>query len=422
MHRLARRVLTESLRAFGYELPTAIADLVDNAIAAQAKTVWIDFHWAGAASVIVVTDDGKGMDSDELVSAMRLGSRNPLDERELTDLGRFGLGLKTASFSQCRCLSVRTRKLDNDLVTRCWDLDHIARTDDWQLLRGTNEAAETNMHRLVALSHGTSVVWQHLDRVTGHTVIDDEAHHQAFLGQAEKVRQHLGMVFHELMAGASPVEIVLNDHPIKPWDPFLLNEPATQILAVTRLSLRNSIVEVQPFVLPHQSKISRATLDAAAGPHGWVTHEGFYVYRSKRLLVAGDWLGFGWAKEEHYKLARIRIDVPNSLDHDWKIDVTKSRAVPPPQLREELRRLALARELKPSASIRIGAQNLSHRRTLIEYFIWEPVSRHDKTFYRLNREHPLYKRALASSSDRRVRRSLHATCRRDGSTSSYHNR
>jgi hypothetical protein len=259
--------LTESLRAFGYELPTAIADLVDNAITAQAHTVWIDFHWAGATSVIVVTDDGKGMNADELVSAMRLGSRNPLDEREVNDLGRFGLGLKTASFSQCRCVSVRTRKADNDPVTRCWDLDHVARTDDWQLLRGTNQAAEMHMHRLAGLPHGTAAVWQNLDRVTGHTVTDNEAHHQAFLGQAEKVRQHLGMVFHELMAGVSPVEIILNDHPITPWDPFLLNEPATRpnSIVTSKFGCRSAPVRAAPSVKDIARDFRRSSRPARLG-------------------------------------------------------------------------------------------------------------------------------------------------------------
>jgi hypothetical protein len=120
------------------------------------------------------------------------------------------------------------------------------------------------------------------------------------------------------------------------------------------------------------------------------------------LLVPGDWLGFGWAKEEHYKLARIRIDVPNSLDHDWKIDVTKSRAVPPPQLREELRRIGARTRAEAKRIYSYRGAKLVPSAEASRIFIWEPVSRHDKTFYRLNREHPLYKRALTSSSDKRA--------------------
>src|SRR5262245_16230420 len=101
--------LLESLRPFGYDLPTAVADLVDNSVTAGGRKIWVDFHWVGSASTIAVTDDGCGMTAEALVSAMRLGSKNPLDVRDKNDLGRFGLGLKTASFSQCRRVTVRTK-------------------------------------------------------------------------------------------------------------------------------------------------------------------------------------------------------------------------------------------------------------------------------------------------------------------------
>src|SRR5207245_2365312 len=149
----------------------------------------------------------------------------------------------------------------------------------------------------------------------------------------------LGMVFHRLMMDKRPVELLINGRVVQPWDPFLAHEAATQTLPATRLKLRRAVVEVQPFVLPHHSKIAKSTYDAVAGPRGWNAHQGFYVYRNRRLLVPGDWLGFGWAKEEHYKLARIRVEVPNALDHDWAIDVTKSRALPPAALRDDLRRI-----------------------------------------------------------------------------------
>ena len=134
--------MSESLRAFGYELPSAIADLVDNSIFAEARNVWVDFHWNGAQSTICVTDDGHGMDEAVLVDAMRLGSRNPLESRHPRDLGRYGLGLKTASFSQCRRLIVRSRAADGEEVTRCWDLDFVAARNRWLLLREVDASTE----------------------------------------------------------------------------------------------------------------------------------------------------------------------------------------------------------------------------------------------------------------------------------------
>ena len=392
--------LVESLRAFGYELPTALADLVDNSISAHARHVWIEFHWDGTASAISVTDDGRGMTADRLVAAMRPGSQNPRDDREAHDLGRFGLGLKTASFSQCRRVTVRTVTRGGEPATRCWDLDHIARVNDWQLLRAADLAAEPYFQRLAELDHSTTVLWQKLDRLTHGLDTNNERHQQHFLRRAEDVRRHLGMVFHQLMTGKSGVEIRLNGRVVEPWDPFLKDEPATQTLAATRLMLRGSVVEVQPFVLPHQSKISKAIHEAGAGPRGWNAHQGFYIYRNRRLLVAGDWLGFGWAKEEHYKLARIRVEVPNSLDHDWQIDVTKSRATPPASLRAELRRIGeRARSDAKRVYSHRGAK-LTPRADDARVLLWEPLARHDKTFYRLNRNHPLLKRAISASGDR----------------------
>jgi len=392
--------LVESLRAFGYEAPTALADLVDNSITADARHIWIDFHWDGNDSVITVTDDGNGMTTEGLVAAMRPGSQNPRDDREPHDLGRFGLGLKTASFSQCRRVTVRTRTRGGEPATRCWDLDHIARVNDWQLLRAADTSAEQHLQRLTKLEHGTVVLWQRLDRLADGLNTNNERHQQFFLHRIEDVRQHLGMVFHQLMSGHKGVEIHLNDRVVEPWDPFLKDQLATQTLAATPLMLRNAVVEVQPFVLPHQSKISKAVHEAGAGPRGWNAHQGFYIYRNRRLLVAGDWLGFGWAKEEHYKLARIRVEVPNSLDHDWQIDVTKSRATPPASLRAELRRIGeRARSDAKRVYSHRGAK-LTPQADNARVLLWEPLARHDKTFYRLNRDHPLLRRVIAASGDK----------------------
>src|SRR5579872_5411751 len=113
--------MIESLRAFGYDLPTAIADLIDNSISAGAKNVWLNFRWNGPDSFISVADDGCGMSRTTLINAMRAGSRSPLDPRTPADLGRFGLGLKTASFSQCRRLTVASKEKKNSTCIRRWD-------------------------------------------------------------------------------------------------------------------------------------------------------------------------------------------------------------------------------------------------------------------------------------------------------------
>ena len=390
----------ESLRAFGYELPTALADLVDNSIFAGARNIWIDFEWDGQNSTVCITDDGCGMTEPELVNAMRPGSRNPREQRDPEDLGRFGLGLKTASLSQGRRLTVRSRQRGKSAVTRCWDLDHIAETDNWYLLSDADAAAEKPLSRLADLKHGTSVLWQKLDRLTASQKANDEAEHQMFLAKINESRQHLGMVFHQLMSGSSAIRLFINEHAVKAWDPFLESHPATHKLPGETLRCKGSKVRVQSYILPHLSKLTRAQHEAAAGPHAWNAHQGFYVYRNCRLLVAGDWLGFGWAKEEHHKLARIAVELPNSLDHEWQIDVTKSRALPPPGLREDLRRIGSRTRAEAKRIYTHRGAKLTPQAEAARTLLWEPRAKHNKTFYLLNREHPLVKQVFSCCTDR----------------------
>ena len=156
---------------------------------------------------------------------------------------------------------------------------------------------------------------------------------------------------------------------------------------------------MRPFVLPHHSKIPAAQFKAAAGPHGWNAHQGFYIYRGGRLLVPGDWLGL-YVKEEHYKLARIRVDIPNEVDQDWAIDVTKSRALPPASMRDELRAISDRTRTSAKRVYTFRGALLSPTSDAARVFLWEHVSKHGVVAHRLNREHPLIKKAIAGAADR----------------------
>ncbi len=382
--------LVESLRAFGYDLSTALADLADNSLFHGARNIALHFHWDGTGSAIAISDDGTGMDEATLVNAMRVGSRNPRDKRDPADLGRFGLGLKTASFSQCRRVTVLTRRpAVSSHVVRTWDLDHIAATDAWQLLRNPSPLASALAEKVGYSKQGTIVVWENLDRLTQDSATNSNADEDVFLRRAEYVGQHFATMFHRLM-GPRGVAFSLNGRRISPWDPFLSSERATQPLPVERLKFEGHLVEVEPFVLPHLSKVDAATHKAAAGTRGWNAHQGFYIYRNRRLLVAGDWLGLkGWRQEEHYKLARIRLDLPNALDHAWEIDVTKSRACPPERLRADLTRIAertrsIAKQVYSFRGAKLVATDKQER-----VFLWGQIAKHNCVSYRLNREHPM---------------------------------
>lgn len=391
--------LVESLRAFGYDLGSAIADLVDNSISAGATNVWIDFHWNGAESSISLTDDGRGMNEVTLRDAMRLGSRHPGDPREAGDLGRFGLGLKTASFSQSRCVSVLTKESNHGSVLRRWDLDHLAKTDAWQVLLAPRLGAERNFSRLSDLGSGTCVLWQDLDRISGANCDGSDKNRDLFISQCEEVERHLALIFHRLLQGER-LRLFVNDHAVKPLDPFFVSE-ATQILQEHHLKdSSGGEILVEPFVMPHESKLPDGDAKAWAGDsRDWVARQGFYIYRQDRLLVAGSWLGFrGWRKDEHHKLARIRISLTNRSDEEWQIDVTKRKATPPEMLRESLRRIGQRTRDRAKRVYTFRGTRLNSGNPRELKFVWEQVIRYGQASYRINRDHPLVLALTASEN------------------------
>jgi hypothetical protein len=390
--------LIESLRAFGYTLPAAIADLIDNSITAYANNIWLNFFWNGADSYISLADDGCGMTQKQLIEAMRPGSQNPLEERDPADLGRFGLGLKTASFSQCRRVTVRSRPDGGKQSTRSWDLDYVNQTGEWRLLKDVDASTTSRLARFNDTPHGTIVLWEVLDRIVEDDDPDDSEAEQRFLALIDDVEIHLAIVFHRFMQGSRPLRIYINGTDkhrlVKPWNPFLEDHSATQQLQSERIPFQGTTVRVLPFVLPHHDKLERHVFDFASGPRGWNAHQGFYVYRNKRLLVAGDWLGLGYAKEEHYKLARIQVDIPNSTDGEWRIDVKKSHAYPPVAIRQDLTRIAELTRKRAVEVYRHRGRTLARNASQPHVFAWKPVKRGNKKFYAINRDHPLISRAL----------------------------
>lgn len=333
--------MIEALRGIGYSAPSALADLIDNSIAAGARQVEVTFEWRGAQSTITLLDDGQGMTDEGLDRAMRLGELNPLDTRSVNDLGRFGMGLKTASFSQARRLTVASVR-DGVLSCLRWDLDALAAdpNQEWRMLEGPAVGSEGLLGRLEGRMFGTLVIWEEMDRIAAPgSTLDD------FLEQMDRVEEHLAMVFHRFIGGPKPrLTLLLNGRPVGPWDPFLSDHPATWSSPPVRLKGSRWAVDVVGHVLPHRDRLSEDEYKSLGGQRGWTPQQGFYIYRNERLLVAGGWLGLGkpkpWTHEEPFRLARIRLELPNTADADWKLDIRKSRARPPTVVREQLTRIA----------------------------------------------------------------------------------
>lgn len=403
--------MIESLRAFGYHFETSVADIIDNSIFAKAQKVWIDCVWDGENSTISIRDDGQGMTESSLVEAMRPGSKNPLLERDEKDLGRFGLGLKTASFSQCRKLTVGSKTDGNSAVFRYWDLDYVNYCGEWRLVRPNKENIPPVFSSLDNMPCGTIVLWEKIDRMTKGTEVSNKKHKDQFYFYLDTLRTHLGMIFHRYLSKPNGLKIILNNREIKPWDPFLKSNPATQHLPEEQISYNGKKIIVRPYVLPHRSKLTDAEFELAGGPGGWNERQGFYIYRNERLIVPGDWLGLESAKgqlirkEQFTKLARIMIDIPNSLDNDWKIDVKKSVARPPHQIKDDFERISRLTikeaisvfQYRGKASERISESSIT--------FPWITSNLHGTYHYSINREHPLVSDILqtAGSSEKKIR-------------------
>ncbi len=334
--------LIRSLRDMGYEFAAAVADLVDNSIAARANTVRIDVVWDGEDSYVHIADNGSGMTAADLREALRFGSDREYDTE---DLGKFGLGLKTASTSQCIRLTVASRQNTSraDINAYCWDLDHIEATNRWEILPVRSADLHDGVRQHLKETTGTVVIWERLDRVLGYKKPDGESARKQLNAMCRELEEHLAMVFHRFLAGevrGRKLAIYLNNNKVTPWDPFARSESGTQKLeaVVLRLEGENgrSDVIVEPFVLPPQSRFSNAdAFNRASGPNKWNRQQGFYIYRADRMIQSGGWSNLR-TLDEHNKLARVALSFSPRADDDFKINVPKMRVSLPADIRDDV--------------------------------------------------------------------------------------
>ena len=340
--------LVESLRAFPYSPSSAIADLIDNSITAKARVIRINGHWNNGNPTIEVIDNGKGMDMECLQEALRFAGEGPGATRDLSDLGRFGLGLKTASLSQCSRMTVTT--VNNEVTSNLgWDVDELRNNGGlWIPVKSSDEVIQEHRRQLYA-APGTVVRWQKLDRLLGPNT---ESHSSDDLDLVlEGIAKHLEMVFHRFMQqkhsdGKPQLTIVVNETELIPWDPFLSAYPIKdQVWKIENqcVDLPSGVSTVTGFVLPTEREaVEDDCLDLwkSTGRGEWNQLQGFYVYRLDRLITYGGYLGIGRLQDEHTKLARITIELDNNTDNDWLLDVTKSSITPPLHTQDQLKQVA----------------------------------------------------------------------------------
>lgn len=384
------RSTINSYRSFGYNLSTAIADIIDNSISAGANEIEIGYKWYGQDSFIYISDNGIGMNRDELVIAMTPGSKDPGEERDEKDLGRFGMGLKTASFSQCKSLTCITKKNDYSVIKRCWDIDYINEANEWQLLDKVSD--DSFVKRIEEKISGTLILWEKLDRIVGNANKDNESVKNAFYSEMQTVKSHIGLVFHKFIE-SKKVRIVFQEEEVKANNPFLLDLTPMPEMGPTE---RFGNVEITYFILPHMSEIGKIPYEKSGGSLGWFQQQGFYVYRGDRLLVGGDWLGLA-KKKDYSKLARIMVNFSNSNDFDWNLDIKKSTATPPIEIRRELAKHANI-AIKKSAKI-YNWRGQVNRETIVPEksieLLWNDEKNRDGIKkYKINKSHPIIKELL----------------------------
>lgn len=383
--------LVESTRSIGYSFESAVADIIDNSLSKNAKDIIIRFD-SNNPRFLAVIDDGIGMDEEELINAMKYGSKSSLEERSSTDLGRFGLGLKMASLSQCRMLTVVTKK-NGVLVGAEWNLDMIG---DWALIM----YEEPEIRKLPcfdilnSFKSGTIVLWRNFDRLGK----EENLQGLVFDKNIQLTKKHLSLVFHRYLEPetvSQKISITINGDRIGAIDPFFVRNPATQQLEEELIMVEGGEVRVKPFVLPFSSKLTNPERKLLDDISDLKLGQGFYVYRNKRLIVWGTWFRL-LRQEELKRLARVRVDIPNSLDSAWGIDIKKSTAVLPESIKDRLKTIVSkaggrSEEVYRYRGRKATQDNLDH--------IWNVIDNRGKISYKINRDSVLVKKIQDSLAD-----------------------
>lgn len=387
-------ILVESTRSIGYSFEAAVADIIDNSISASATEIRICFS-SRDPQWLCIEDNGWGMTPVELENAMRYGSQSSTDVRRKDDLGRFGLGLKMASLSQCRKVTVMTKK-DGVTCAACWDLDYIIQQKNWSLQFYSEEELEDmpGYLYLKLKDSGTVVTWARFERLKqGASQIT-----KAFDEKIELTRKHISLVFHRFLNDENPksrIMMYFNGEVVKGIDPFLTKHPATQPLSEQVLRIASEEIRVKPYVLPYISKMSKQDIAAIGGKEELRQQQGFYIYRNKRLIIWGTW--FRLIKHNELgKLARVRVDIPNSLDSIWEIDIKKSRASLPHFIKKNLvdiveNTVGRSERVYKYRGRNVQTDNLVH--------VWNPIDDRGRFRYQINRELPVIKMLEANLTE-----------------------
>lgn len=387
--------LMGSLRSMGYSFEASIADIIDNSISAHASNVHILFPLNPLDTMAVgILDDGDGMDKEYLFEAMRYGSSASEDERAEDDLGRFGMGLKSASLSQCRILTVVSYD-GSELNAYTWDYSYILEKQDW-IIKELNHTEIDQLPYIESLKKqckGTLVIWEDFD------VLHKSSGGQIFetLNDLRSVvEEAVALIFHRYLSstGKDQLKIYINNLLVSPLDPFLENHPKTTYKKEKTIAICDSngverLIYIKPYVLPFATDLKDKDKKLIGGIDNLRSKQGFYIYRNKRLIIWGTWFGMN-KRAELTKNARIRVDIPNTLDDIWSIDIMKQKASIPKRILNQLKKTVME-----ALDISVRQQNYRGRSHNVDSnidYIWDrKEGRNNMFYYEINRNSKLFK-------------------------------
>ncbi len=376
--------LIKGIRAIGYNFSTAVADIIDNSITAEANNIKIYFDPLETEPYFLVFDDGYGMNRAELENAMLFGSNREGKIDCEQDLGRFGLGLKSASLSQCKKFVVVSKKYGR-INAMSYDVDEIEKSNSWDLtiLDEVEIKKYPCFDKLNELESGTIVLWYKFDKIESESGNNFE---NTFRNIVAEMKKHIEYVFHRYY---NDVSIYINEKRIEKRDPFLKASLKGQHGRVTKIPVPgfNKTINVIPHTLPYANTLTQDEKALLGNPKSIYDEQGFYIYRNRRLIYWGNWMHMGY-KSELNKLARIQVDIPSDFDEMWMLDVKKSSAKIPDIIKEQIRGAIEESTIKSKRVIRYRGDNEAKAQCPT----WNRIKDRDGFVkYEINRENPVLK-------------------------------
>lgn len=381
------KALLFGLRSIGYSFCTAVADIIDNSISAEATEINVYSDPLADDPYFCILDNGCGMTAKELDNAMLFGSDRTAKADSELELGRFGLGLKSASLSQCRRFTVVSKKFGK-IRAMAFDYDIIEEKDELFLEQLSDEEIKKLplTEKLKNYDSGTLVVWTKFDKIKKLA----ESFEESFRLVVQESKKHVEFVFHRFYG---QVQIFYNSKRIEKRDPFLLDSLGRQQTGrTTPINIEGSTIYVTPYTLPFANTLTTEEKALLGNPKSIYDDQGFYLYRNKRLISWGSWLHMG-IRSELNKLARIQVDIPSSLDSVWMLDVKKSSAKIPDKIKDSVKAAVEDSVVRSKRTVK----NPGVKEATVENKVWDRINKHEgEVQYVINRSNPLIQ-ALVSA-------------------------